>query len=112
MIIKTHKSIPNSEITDPVVFKQRRQLIKAMLALGITGSAMYSDFSNASEAKWQNLPNGQRIKTINCFQLIQGEYLTIGLLIENQMINLFFIEEWQYSEFFPRRFIQIYRVLF
>ena len=62
MIIKTHKSIPNSEITDPVVFKQRRQLIKAMLALGITGSAMYSDFSNASEAKWQNLPKGYQPK--------------------------------------------------
>ncbi len=50
MIIKTHKSIPSSEITDPAVFKQRRQLIKAMLALGITGSGVYSGFADAKEA--------------------------------------------------------------
>lgn len=32
MIIKTDKTIPASEITDPLVFQQRRKIIKALLA--------------------------------------------------------------------------------
>ena len=32
MIIKTKKDIPASEITDPLIFKKRRQIIKATLA--------------------------------------------------------------------------------
>ena len=62
MIIKTHKSIPSSEITDPAVFKQRRQLIKAMLALGITGSGIYSGFADATVVNWQNVPKGYQPK--------------------------------------------------
>jgi len=62
MIIKTHKSILGSEITDPLVFKQRRQLIKAMLALGITGSGIYSGLSIANEAKWQDVTKGYQPK--------------------------------------------------
>ena len=62
MIIKTHKSIPGSEITDPLVFKQRRQLIKAMLALGMTGSGIYSGLSFANEAKWPTVAKGYEPK--------------------------------------------------
>lgn len=62
MIIKTHKSIPSSEITDPAIFKQRRQLIKAMLAMGITGSGIYSGFADANQVNWQNLPKGYQPK--------------------------------------------------
>ncbi len=62
MIIKTHKSIPGSEITDPLVFKQRRQLIKAMLALGITGSGIYSGLAFANEAKWPTIAKGYEPK--------------------------------------------------
>ena len=62
MIIKTCKTIPSSEITDPAVFKQRRQLIKAMLALGITGSGIYSSFADATEVNWQNVPKGYQPK--------------------------------------------------
>ncbi len=63
MIIRTHKIIPNSEITDPAIFKQRRQLIKAMLAMGITGSGIYSSFANANEVKWKDLPKGYQPKS-------------------------------------------------
>jgi len=62
MIIKTHKSIPCSEITDPLVFKQRRQLIKAMLALGITGSGIYSGLTFGNEAKWPTVAKGYEPK--------------------------------------------------
>lgn len=62
MIIKTNKSIPGSEITDLTVFKQRRQIIKAMLAMGITSSGIYSGFVDAIETKWQNVPKGYQHK--------------------------------------------------
>ena len=64
MIIKTNKCIPSSEITDPAIFKQRRQIIKAMLAMGITGSGIYSCFADAIESKWQNVPKGYQPKTL------------------------------------------------
>ena len=55
MIIKTQKSIPASEITDPLVFQQRRTIIKAMAA----GMLFPSVNAVASEAKskllWPNL---------------------------------------------------------
>ena len=62
MIIKTNKCIPSSEITDPAIFRQRRQIIKAMLAMGITGSGIYSGFADAIESKWQNVPKGYQPK--------------------------------------------------
>jgi len=39
MLIKTEKSIPASEITDPVVFAQRRTLIKAAMASLLVGGS-------------------------------------------------------------------------
>jgi len=42
MIIKTKKDIPASEITDPLVFKKRRQIIKATLATMLTGGVISS----------------------------------------------------------------------
>ncbi len=62
MIIKTNKCIPSSEITDPAIFRQRRQIIKAMMAMGITGSGIYSGFADAIESKWQNVPKGYQPK--------------------------------------------------
>ena len=62
MIIKTYKSISSSEITDPAIFKQRRHIIKAMLAMGLTGAGIYSGFANATETKWQNVPKGYQPK--------------------------------------------------
>ena len=55
MIIKAHSPIASSEITDLAIFKQRRQIIKSLIAMGLTGSGIYSDLANASEAKWQNV---------------------------------------------------------
>lgn len=40
MIIKSNKTIPASEITDPQLFKQRRAIIKAMLATVAAGSGV------------------------------------------------------------------------
>ena len=64
MIIKTNKCIPSSEITDPAIFRQRRQIIKAMMAMGITGSGIYSGFADAIESKWQNVPKGYQPKAL------------------------------------------------
>lgn len=61
MIIKTHNQIPkilSSEITDPLIFKQRRTLIKAMIAMGISGIAMPTAWAENSKPKWENLPKG------------------------------------------------------
>jgi len=55
MIIKTTKDIPSSEITDPLLFKQRRKIIKAILAFTVTASTFYSAFAN-SEPAWKVLP--------------------------------------------------------
>ncbi|MEI7797066.1 MAG: mononuclear molybdenum enzyme YedY, partial [Methylococcaceae bacterium] len=45
MIIKTHKDIPSSEITDKKVFNERRTLIKAMLVTAV-GATMPSAWAN------------------------------------------------------------------
>ncbi|WP_131655459.1 hypothetical protein [Methylocucumis oryzae] len=45
MIIKTQKAIPSSEITDPHVFKQRREIIKALFASAVSGSPISSAFA-------------------------------------------------------------------
>jgi sulfoxide reductase catalytic subunit YedY len=59
MIIKTIKNIPNSEITDPSVFKQRRQFIQAMLAAMVTGTAISPSWANGKKPAWPNLPKSE-----------------------------------------------------
>lgn len=39
MLIKTEKQIPAAEITDPAVFRQRRTILKALLAAGLLPAA-------------------------------------------------------------------------
>ena len=56
MIIKTQKSIAASEITDPLVFKQRRQIIKSLLA--ITGAGVAPAWASENKPLWNNLPQG------------------------------------------------------
>lgn len=56
MIIKTGNDIPASEITDPKVFRDRRKIIKALLAVSAVGSGMWPVFANTDNAVWQNLP--------------------------------------------------------
>ena len=54
MIIKTQKSIAASEITDPLIFKQRRQIIKSLLA--ITGAGFAPAWASENKPLWDNLP--------------------------------------------------------
>lgn len=57
MIIKTHKAIPSSEITDPGMFASRRAVLKSLLA----GAALASGLpitTEAAGARWQSLPQG------------------------------------------------------
>lgn len=59
MIIKTQKTIPASEITDPLVFQQRRKIIKAMAAsllLPSVGSAVLA--ANAQQ-RWTSLKKSE-----------------------------------------------------
>ena len=56
MIIKTKKDIPASEITDPLVFKKRRQIIKAALATMLTGGPISSALANSTLSVWGDLP--------------------------------------------------------
>ena len=46
MLIKSKSPIASSEITDPVLFRQRRQIIKALAASGLIGTGL--DFSEAN----------------------------------------------------------------
>ena len=55
MIIKTHKAIPTSEITDPLVFQKRRSIIKALLASTLLPSGIASAAVNPKSARWQDL---------------------------------------------------------
>lgn len=55
MIIKTKKDILSSEITDPLLFKKRRKIIKAILASTVAASTFYSVFANSKPA-WKVLP--------------------------------------------------------
>lgn len=59
MLIRTQKEIPGSEITDPLVFQQRRTIIKAMAATLLTGSSIRSLASDTSKPVWSNLPRGE-----------------------------------------------------
>jgi sulfoxide reductase catalytic subunit YedY len=56
MIIKTQKDIPASEITDPVIFRQRRKIIKAMLATMVAGSGISQIWANGNKPVWGDLP--------------------------------------------------------
>ncbi len=51
MIIKTKKNISGNEITDPQVFRDRRKLIKALLALTTAGSGIGSVFAASDYAE-------------------------------------------------------------
>jgi sulfoxide reductase catalytic subunit YedY len=55
MIIKSNKIIPASEITDPLIFKNRRQIIKAMAGSLLIGSGISSVFAN-DKIDWIKLP--------------------------------------------------------
>jgi sulfoxide reductase catalytic subunit YedY len=56
MIIKTTKDISANEITDPLVFKQRRQIIKAMFATMIAGTGISDVLANNDTPIWADLP--------------------------------------------------------
>ena len=58
MIIKTKNQIPASEITDPLLFKRRRKIIKAMLAATVSGVAGNQTWAENANPKWPNLPKG------------------------------------------------------
>jgi sulfoxide reductase catalytic subunit YedY len=55
MIIKTKKTIPASEITDPQVFKERRNIIKALLAFTAMGAGI-GPVMAGNKSRWTNLP--------------------------------------------------------
>ncbi|MCK9605841.1 MAG: protein-methionine-sulfoxide reductase catalytic subunit MsrP [Methylomonas sp.] len=56
MIIKTNKAIPASEITDPLVFQQRRNIIKALLAGTLLPAAIGSVSANTvPQLRWPAL---------------------------------------------------------
>lgn len=53
MIIKTDKTIPASEITDPLVFQQRRKIIKALLAGALLPAGIVPVSANtALQPRW------------------------------------------------------------
>lgn len=56
MIIKTKTDIPSSEITDPLIFRERRKIIKAMLATMAAG--IYPALANSNNPAWAGLPKG------------------------------------------------------
>jgi sulfoxide reductase catalytic subunit YedY len=56
MIIKTKKTLAASEITDPLVFKARRQIIKSLLA--ITGAGIAPTWASETKPIWTDLPKG------------------------------------------------------
>ena len=55
MIIKTIKDIPASEITDPLVFKQRRQIIKSLFATMLAGTGISQVLANNDKSAWADL---------------------------------------------------------
>lgn len=56
MIIKTNKAIPASEITDPLVFQQRRNIIKALMASALLPGTIGSVSANSgSQLRWPEL---------------------------------------------------------
>ncbi len=59
---KYEKKIPESEITDPKIFSQRRTIVKAILATMVAGSDIIPVFAN-NDLKWKNLPKGNQISS-------------------------------------------------
>lgn len=59
MIIKTRKAIPESEITDPKIFSQRRSIIKTFLASMAVGSDIMPAFAD-TELSFKNLSKGSQ----------------------------------------------------
>ncbi len=55
MIIKTIRDIPASEITDPLVFTQRRQIIKALFATMLAGTGISTVLANSDKPAWADL---------------------------------------------------------
>ncbi|PPK77080.1 sulfoxide reductase catalytic subunit YedY [Methylobacter tundripaludum] len=58
MIIKTKKDIPSSEITDPLIFRERRKIIKAMLATMVAGAGISPTLADNNQSVWPDLPKG------------------------------------------------------
>lgn len=58
MIIKTKKDIPPSEITDPLIFRGRRKIIKAMLATMVAGAGISPILADNNQSVWPDLPKG------------------------------------------------------
>ncbi|MGZ4989721.1 MAG: protein-methionine-sulfoxide reductase catalytic subunit MsrP [Methylobacter sp.] len=56
MIIKTTKEIPAGEITDPSIFRQRRKIVKAMLATMVAGAGIASASVDSNSPAWADLP--------------------------------------------------------
>ncbi len=56
MIIKTKNDIPSSEITDPLIFRDRRKIIKAMLATMLAGSGISPLLADDNKPVWADLP--------------------------------------------------------
>jgi methionine sulfoxide reductase catalytic subunit len=56
MIIKTHKDIPSGEITDPEIFKQRRKIIKSLLA--VTGASILPVWADEKKI-WTDLKSSE-----------------------------------------------------
>ncbi len=57
MIIKTKKTIPASEITAPSLFKERRKVIKSLLAA--TGASIFPVWASDNKPTWVNLINSE-----------------------------------------------------
>ncbi len=64
MIIRTKKYIPASEITDPLLFKQRRKLIKAMATSMLLPSAFADVSANNNKNRWSGLTGNQPLTNI------------------------------------------------
>jgi len=59
VIIKSKKEIPASEITDPLIFKERRNIIKAALAAMAAAVVDISPtWAEDNNSVWANLPQG------------------------------------------------------
>jgi len=58
MIIKTKNDIPASEITDPLIFRGRRKIIKAVLAVMGAGAGISPILADSNKPAWADLPTG------------------------------------------------------
>lgn len=63
MIIKTQKAISENEITDPWIFKNRRTLLKALLATTAGAVVSPQTLANNPNKAWPNLPQSEFSKT-------------------------------------------------